>query len=842
MVGRYSRIQGEVVNEETSHITNCNSTEFNYIATDRMESLDLENLQLTNDDDDNNNNNDHDNDNRSDLHFVNSNNNRSITNNGSSIGTIGTLYSKLRHHMIEPVQANIIEPLSEFERVITRKLDKYLNQFGNPLVLKRFFYMIVISIIMWIIWRSGFIFEYSNGTTFSNHDIMLQYVNDHIDLNNFETNLQYLTSMSHRSGTRGDVTIKDYIKEYMEAIHLKDVVDNTYEGYVNYPDLMNNSSLSLFYNNHNTENSDDDDDNKIVEIQLNELNFVPLTINDQLNKTNIIYGHHGTERDYLKLTKKFLLDDPFIILLHFAPNDTIPISEQILLAQKYNAQGIIFISDEYGEDFNDVIQQRSAGLLQYGSGDVLSVQTSSRGYLDLLNSKRTELLPYVSIISISSNQGKLIQSKFDSKGSALFENGWYSGNGNDIQCKINITSVIRERQPIYNIIGKIEGREQPEKAIIIGAARNSLHPGALFPNMGLTYMLSVMELLQELKFKYNWVPLRSIYFISFGGTEYNYIGSTEFVQRESLRLQKEIYSYIDISQLSLDQNMDIMAHPLLQSLFENFNGIGSTLSKNVTTMSKYGDWTPFLANGIPTAAITSMIVNNKRIPIDSFMDTFDSIQDKLHKEKYQNIIKANIYYTIGIILRLTDAPMIPFNLLYFTKIINEKIYELKTRYDQQLSFKNIIRSLSQWKKLSQEWIQWQSKWHSQFKIKDHSIKVEEPLSISKQRCEWNLKLSHIGKKTIYEYGLPKRTFYKNIIIGPPFWSDYGTNEDIDIVTNDANNDGAVIKEDLWLFPGFYDAIWKEDWNGAQEQLNIISKILNEAGHSISKESTDNLKY
>lgn len=106
-------------------------------------------------------------------------------------------------------------------------------------------------------------------------------------------------------------------------------------------------------------------------------------------------------------------------------------------------------------------------------------------------------------MSISANQGKLIQSKFDAKNSVLFENGWYSGSGNDILCALNITSVIKERQPIYNVMGKIEGHEQPKKTIIIGAARNSLHPGALYLNMRLTYMSSIMELLQELKFKYN---------------------------------------------------------------------------------------------------------------------------------------------------------------------------------------------------------------------------------------------------------------------------------------------------------------------------------------------------
>ncbi|CAL9737339.1 hypothetical protein MOSE0_L09054 [Monosporozyma servazzii] len=753
--------------------------------------------------------------------------------NNITTRTFHKIYTNFNVYVFQPIKSKIIEPISELEVLFTRRLDKYLNEFGNPLILRKFIYMIFISIIVWIIWRSGFIFEYSNGTTFSNHDEMLQYVNNHIDLNKFETDLEYLTSMPHRSGTKGDSIIKKYIRQSMEKVHLDKIDEMGYQGYVNYPDSMNNSVLKIYHN-----------DNEVLEVDLNDLNFMPLTINDQLNKTNIIYGHHGSESDYLKLTKGFLLDDPFIIMLHYAPNNTIPISEQIMLAQRYNAQGIIFITREYQDDHNDVIQQRSTGLLQYGCGDVLSVDGSSHGYLDLLSQKRTELLPYVSVLSLSANQGKIIQSKLNPHDSVKFENGWYSGNANDVQAWLNVTSVIKKRQSIYNVMGKIEGSEQNEKAIIIGAARNSLHPGALYPNFGTTYLLTLMDLLQELKYKYNWTPMRSIYFISFGGTEYNYIGSTEFIQRESLRLRKEIYAYIDISQLSLDEHMDIMSHPLLNSLLSNFNNNFTTIPRNVSMMANYGDWTPFLANGIPTGVLTSRIVKERRIPIDTALDTFEVAQEKLHNEKCQQQIKATINYTMGIILRLIDAPIIPFDLLHFSRILDEKIYDLRKRYDKHLNFNRLIRSLSQWKKLSQQWIQWESKWNIHYNVKDHSIKVEEPLHVSKERWEWNLKLSHIAKKTIYDYGLPMRNFYKNVIVGPPFWSSYGTRNIDDEDDSKSSEDLEIndIEENLWLFPSLHDAIWKGNWAGAQEQLTIISKILNEAGHSISRESINNLNY
>lgn len=170
MVGRYSRIQDDIINEETNNEMSRNSTEVNLIETDEMESFDLENLQLTNED---NNNGDNNNDGHTNLLFINNNNSSNTTNINSNITSVDTIYNKIKHNIIVPVQTNIIEPLSEFERIMTRKLDKYLTQFGNPLILKRFIYMLVVSIIMWVIWRSGFIFEYSNGTTFSNHDMLL---------------------------------------------------------------------------------------------------------------------------------------------------------------------------------------------------------------------------------------------------------------------------------------------------------------------------------------------------------------------------------------------------------------------------------------------------------------------------------------------------------------------------------------------------------------------------------------------------------------------------------------------------------------------------------------------
>lgn len=730
------------------------------------------------------------------------------------------LISPVRNKLVEPVRDHVIQPMNQLHEQVDKNLDIYLDEIGNPMILKKFIYMVIISIITWIIWRSNLVMEYADGTIFINHDHMLNYIFNTIDLNKFEIDLQYLIDIPHMSGTKGDTFVGQYITDTWKKNNLDHVDWQTFKGYANYP-ITNQSDqliLTQFNNNNQT----------IANFTLDESNFIPLTPNGYINGTNLIYGHIGSENDWMQLNKKFLLEDDFTLLLHYS--NEIPVHEQLLLAQQFNAKGVIFISNDYIDEngliHNEFVQQLSSAFVQYGMGDILSPNIASYSNFMEITPDRSKLLPRIPIISISAAQGETILSKlnFEDTASIKFENGWHSGIIDDVKIYANITTDIKPRQQIFNVVGKIEGQEQENNAVIIGATRNSIYPNANYPDFGTALLLNLVELFQNLHFRYKWKPLRTIYFISFGGKEFNHIGSTELMQLKTLKIVKEIYSYIDISQISLNSTLEIQCHPLLETLFKHYPS-----SSNVTVnenLDDYGDWTPFLANGIPIAVFSSKDVTLQESQINTRENKFMKISNKLNDTTVQDGLKNTITYVLGTILNLVDDPNIPFNLLHFIKVIDDEIALLQRQYKDNLKFTTIIRSMLQWKRLGQQWVKWENSWNSNFNNNAQTDKVIEPIQVTKERWAWNLKLTHIGKKIVNEYGLPNRSFYKNVLFGPTMWKEYGS----DSLINSGKN-----SKRLWIFPGVKDAIWRSDWRSAQAQLNIIGRLLNEAVHSISKE-------
>ena len=77
-----------------------------------------------------------------------------------------------------------------------------------------------------------------------------------------------------------------------------------------------------------------------------------------------------------------------------------------------------------------------------------------------------------------------------------------------------------------DVIGYIEGVEEPDKYIIMGNHRDAWVFGAIDPSSGTCVLLEVIKAFGELM-KQGWRPRRSILFASWGSEEYGLIGSQE---------------------------------------------------------------------------------------------------------------------------------------------------------------------------------------------------------------------------------------------------------------------------------------------------------------------------
>ena len=242
----------------------------------------------------------------------------------------------------------------------------------------------------------------------------------------------------------------------------------------------------------------------------------------------------------------------------------------------------------------NVVQMKSVALPQYGTGDALTPEWEG-SIRDPIDASEAKYLPKIPSIPISTNQGEKILATLSDTG-VKFSNNLFSGSLNDCRLDLLVQTAIRERHPVHDIVGKIEGSEQAGRAIVIAAPRNSVSYGATYPSFGTVILLSLIQLYQEMVYKFDWKPLRNIYFISFGGSEFNEAGATELMEKRRAALKSEVYAMIDVGQIGIwdDSNdLGIQCHPLLADLFQK-NTTSRKFNVKVDNVHQFGDWTPYL--------------------------------------------------------------------------------------------------------------------------------------------------------------------------------------------------------------------------------------------------------
>ena len=85
--------------------------------------------------------------------------------------------------------------------------------------------------------------------------------------------------------------------------------------------------------------------------------------------------------------------------------------------------------------------------------------------------------------------------------------------------------VMRDKQPIWNILAEIKGIDHMDEKIIVGNHRDAWCFGASDPNSGTAIVLEVARVLGKMM-ENGWRPKRTIMFVNFDAEEYNLFGST----------------------------------------------------------------------------------------------------------------------------------------------------------------------------------------------------------------------------------------------------------------------------------------------------------------------------
>ena len=189
------------------------------------------------------------------------------------------------------------------------------------------------------------------------------------------------------------------------------------------------------------------------------------------------------------------------------------------------------------------------GSVMNGAGD-----PSTPGYASVRGSRRIPVdsmpVPRIPVVPIGyANAAELLRHVRGASIPPSWQGGlpfrYHVGPG-PITARVAVETDVASRpyKPIWNTLGIIRGAELPDELVIIGAHRDAWGAGAVDNVSGTVSVLEAARTIAELV-RAGRRPKRTIVFATWDAEEWGLIGSTEYVEEDSLRLARGAVAYLN---------------------------------------------------------------------------------------------------------------------------------------------------------------------------------------------------------------------------------------------------------------------------------------------------------
>ncbi|KAG2300097.1 hypothetical protein Bca52824_036569 [Brassica carinata] len=364
---------------------------------------------------------------------------------------------------------------------------------------------------------------------------------------------------------------------------------------------------------------------------------------------------------------------------------------------------------------------------------------------------------------------------------------------------------------IENVIGVIEGEEEPDRYVIIGNHRDAWTFGAVDPNSGTAVLLEIAQRLDKLQ-KRGWKPRRTIILCNWDAEEYALIGSTEWVEENREMLASRAVAYLNADCAVSGPGFRASATPQLddlikqaakevmdpdnttQTIYESWIG-----SSNFGVMGRLGgggsDYASFVQHvGVPAV---DMLFGGGYPVYHSMYDDF-TWMEKFGDPMFQRHVA--IASVLGLVaLRLADDEFLPFNYTSYASELKKNAEDLEKEklVGHGIDVSPLIKSIQDLSTAAE-------------KI---NIEKEEGVKGALRVREVNDRLMMAERALTDRDGLSGRSWYKHLVYGPSKYDDYGSKS----------------------FPGVDDAIdnakrvkTKASWEHVQHEIWRVSRAIRHA--------------
>lgn len=252
-------------------------------------------------------------------------------------------------------------------------------------------------------------------------------------------------------------------------------------------------------------------------------------------------------------------------------------------AEKHGALGLIIYSDPADDGYvrGDVYPlgpMRPSQGIQRGSVMNPNGDPSTPGYPSTRNAKRIALsamdVPHIPVLPISSgNAAELLRGLTGKSIPQPWQGGlpfrYHVGPG-PVQARLEVVTdaATHPYKEIWDTFGIIRGSEFPDQIVMIGGHRDAWGPGAADNVSG---TVSVMEAARSIaeQVKAGRRPKRTIVFATWDAEEWGLLGSTEYVEEDSLRLSRHAVAYLNQDDIAQGPNFSGGGSPSLRALLRD---------------------------------------------------------------------------------------------------------------------------------------------------------------------------------------------------------------------------------------------------------------------------------
>jgi N-acetylated-alpha-linked acidic dipeptidase len=252
-------------------------------------------------------------------------------------------------------------------------------------------------------------------------------------------------------------------------------------------------------------------------------------------------------------------------------------------AEKHGAVGLMIYSDPADDgyvrgDVYPVGPMRPSQGIQRGSVMNPDGDPSTPGYPSTVNAKRIPVsqmeVPHIPVLPISyGNAAELLRGLSGKSIPQPWQGGlpfrYHVGPG-PVQARMAVTTdaTTNPYKEIWDTFGIVRGSEFPDEIVMIGGHRDAWGPGAADNVSGTVSVLEAARAIAE-QVKAGKRPKRTIVFATWDAEEWGLIGSTEYVEDDSLRLSRSAVAYLNQDDVAQGPNFSGGGSPSLRALLRD---------------------------------------------------------------------------------------------------------------------------------------------------------------------------------------------------------------------------------------------------------------------------------